>query len=260
MESVLQYSLTPLPLSLVHIDGIMIKTGKSQLLRHMEKIIKSEECPEERNYDVVDGMFILRTLPTKLPETYGELSSYILRNLCSSKSSRIDVIFDRYKSPSIKDSERITRSSAAEYKQDFCIQGPHQKRPKDFHQTLNNPNFKVALIEFLAKDWHRYNHKDVLKGKYLFFTHENKCFVNNNGVSQEIKELECDHEEADSRLYFHCEGIFVQDYSLRDSGDAHKRNIVVRTGDTDVLIIFLSNMAKSRTISASHKIWFDFGV
>ncbi|KAK7575726.1 hypothetical protein V9T40_012012 [Parthenolecanium corni] len=258
LEHVLQYSLTPLPLSLVHIDGSMMKTNKSQLLHHLKKYSHTDDSPKEV-YDVVDAMFLLHTLPSKLPDTYGELSQYILKKLCSTKANRIDVIFDQYMTPSIKDYERTLRGEAAATPKKFVIQGPHQKRPREFQKALSNQLFKKSFTEFLARDWKQEHHREILKHKILFFTERNKCFCITKESVREIVELECQHEEADTRLFFHCEHIFNHNVSFEDSTDASTRDIVIRTGDTDVLIIFLCNIQKSSNIKKHHKIWLDFG-
>ena len=57
--------------------------------------------------------------------------------------------------------------------------------------------------------------------------------------------LYSNHEEADSRMIFHLKSL---------SG---RNNIVVRTNDTDVLVIILSNMDK---LNASSQIWLEVGV
>jgi hypothetical protein len=38
--------------------------------------------------------------------------------------------------------------------------------------------------------------------------------------------------------FFHCETMFKCDASLRVAGDTYHKDIVVRTGDKDVLILF----------------------
>ncbi|CAH1106247.1 unnamed protein product [Psylliodes chrysocephalus] len=53
-----------------YIDGVMIKTDKSQLLRHLKRFIQREEMPQEL-YNVIDAMFLLHTLP----ETYRSYQS-----------------------------------------------------------------------------------------------------------------------------------------------------------------------------------------
>ena len=66
---VLTYPLTPLPLSLCHIDGSMNKKTKSTLMEELEKssVLNNQEMVD---VVIVDGMFLLRFL-FNLPETFG---------------------------------------------------------------------------------------------------------------------------------------------------------------------------------------------
>ena len=82
MGEVLTYPLTPIPLSLCHIDGKMNKTPKSTLMKELEKssILSN---PQSNDVAIVAGMFFLHLL-SNLPETFGAVSKAIFKNLCSS--------------------------------------------------------------------------------------------------------------------------------------------------------------------------------
>ena len=98
---------------------------------------------------IVDGNFYLHTL-NDLPCTFGKISQRILYGLCNiSSSQRIDVVFDRYVSPSIKDYERETRADGEATNRPYVISGADQKRPHDFVKSLRNNNFKTALVRYL---------------------------------------------------------------------------------------------------------------
>ena len=73
MGRVLTYSLTPIPLSLCHIDGKINKTPKSTLTKELEKSSVLNN-PEMGAAVIVDGMFFLHLL-SGLPETSGFVSS-----------------------------------------------------------------------------------------------------------------------------------------------------------------------------------------
>ena len=107
MREVLTYPLTPVPLSLCHIDGSMNKTPKSTLMKELEMSIVLNN-PEMVDVVIVDGMLFLLS---DLPETIGFVSRFILRKLCPSFSAkRIDIVFDKKVTPSIKDNERDIRA------------------------------------------------------------------------------------------------------------------------------------------------------
>ena len=105
MEEVLTYPLTPIPVSLCHIDGKMSKTTKSTIMKELEKS-KVLYNPEMPDVVIVKGMLFLDLL-TKLSETFGFVSRSMLRKLCSSFSAKgIDNVFDKVVTPPIKENER----------------------------------------------------------------------------------------------------------------------------------------------------------
>lgn len=63
----------------------------------------------------------------------------------------IDVIFDQYWSPSIKDNERSVRFETVQMQ--FTIVGREQVRPTDFSKELKNIRFKEALIDLFTSHW-----------------------------------------------------------------------------------------------------------
>ena len=77
MGEVLQYPLTPVPLSLCHPDETMQNTPKSKLLVELQNCINS--CsPGTIDVRFVDGMFFLH-LFVDLPLTFGPLAKLILQ-------------------------------------------------------------------------------------------------------------------------------------------------------------------------------------
>ena len=66
---VLTYPITPVPLSMCHIDGTIASTKKDKLVAPLEKRICSLQ-PEHVDCHVLDGMFFLRTIKN-FPSSYG---------------------------------------------------------------------------------------------------------------------------------------------------------------------------------------------
>ena len=69
----------------------------------------------------------------------------------SSNCNRIDIVFDRYITPSIKNYPRDLRSDG-KASSPYVISGPQQKRPGDFIKALRN-DFKTALIHHFVESW-----------------------------------------------------------------------------------------------------------
>ena len=64
-------------------------------------------------------------------------------------------------------------------------------------------------------------------------------------VCDELEELHCTHEEADSRMFFHPKLV---------SSSSH---VVIRTNDTDCLVIALGT---KHLFCSNIRVWFEVGV
>ena len=79
MGNVFTYPLTPVPLSLAHVDGSINKTDKAELLHKLESMVSSTAPSQKVDATLVDGMFLLHTLQNS-PNTFGEVSNAIFSN------------------------------------------------------------------------------------------------------------------------------------------------------------------------------------
>jgi len=128
MEEVLSYPLTPIPLSLCHVDGNKQTTPKSTLLSVLEKRICSQP-PPHIDVTIIDAMFFMH-LQKDLPSSFGSVSRVLLSKVCSCKGNEIHLIFDKVIKPSIKDCERDARSTSNDRSSSYQITGCWQQRPK----------------------------------------------------------------------------------------------------------------------------------
>ena len=124
LEHVFRFPLTPVPLSLCHLDGSINKTDKAKLFHMLEGRVESRS-PEIVESVVVDGLFFLHSqvLP---PITYGKIVEDLLEKLVR-MAPRVDFVCDSYISPSLKDIERIRQGNS---EQIFSITGPEQTRSR----------------------------------------------------------------------------------------------------------------------------------
>uniref|UniRef100_A0A6P7FYQ7 Uncharacterized protein LOC114335591 n=1 Tax=Diabrotica virgifera virgifera TaxID=50390 RepID=A0A6P7FYQ7_DIAVI len=247
LEKVLCFPITPVPLSLCHMDGSINKTAKSILIRELEKQVEEiVQPPQQLDCLIVDGFFFLNTFK-QMPRSFGDLSKKILQSLVNTSANSIAIVFDRYFTPSIKDCEHTLRGYSDN--NHFYIAGPQQIRTSDFSKDLKNIQFKEALVKFLIEHWAEQEMKSIIGNKTIFLNYDS-CFVYkviNNEVSRIIDhELSCpDHEEADTKVvFFACQ--------MKEAS-----TVTIRTSDTDIVVIMLANMEH---IKASVKIWVDLGV
>lgn len=150
-EKVLCFPITPVPLSLCHIDGSINKTVKSVFIQELDKKIEEIEQPSSQlDYLIVDGFLFLNTFK-QVTRSFGDLSKAILISLVRNCANQVVIVFDRYFSPSSKDFEHTLRGSTNE--KDYCISGPQQTRTTDFAKAVKHFKFKEVLVKFLIEHW-----------------------------------------------------------------------------------------------------------
>ena len=108
MVEVLSFSLTPIPLSLSHADGTLLKTQKSKLMEELESRIFSEK-PNHVDVTIINAMFFLHSWKD-LPATFGTIARFLLRKAFAQKGNNMHLVFDKVVSPSIKDCKCNSRS------------------------------------------------------------------------------------------------------------------------------------------------------
>ena len=245
LAEVLKYPLTPVPLSLCHVDGTMLKTPKSALMQYLENKVKSNS-PEHIDVTIIDASFYFHLLPgAALPTKFGGISSHILRKIMASEGDEIHFVSDKWLSPSIKDCERAARDGSVD---SFKITGGNQKRPANWMSALRNAGFKESLVKYLVASWADDCNVKHLGTKTLYANDGDTCYKyvveGNSVVKSEESRYSNDHEEADARMFFHVHKITGQ------------KNIVIRTNDTDCLVIGLG----SQSNFCNHKVWIDAGL
>ena len=162
-EYLVTFPLTPVPLTMCRTDGTMVTMRhgkKNDLFSVLEGRVADHGSPTEVKASVIDGNFLLHCLPPNLPPTYGGLSRYLLNTVLSFPSKRVDILFDTYEEPSIKEGEHERRGASATV---YRITGPDQIRPRDIVSALKSPSFKQQLPRFLAKDWAEQWYSNVLR-------------------------------------------------------------------------------------------------
>ncbi|GFX58425.1 uncharacterized protein TNCV_320071 [Trichonephila clavipes] len=238
---ILSFPITPVPLALCHLDGGFCKTDKSVLVKCLQSNT-DQEPPNSTDVALIDGFFILHSMK-EVPKTFGSISKKFLQMVSKYSTRRIDVIFDQYMYPSIKDSERCLRHEASLI--DYIISGPDQVRPSDFAKELKNTKFKEALVGFFEKHWCSEEMKSFIGNRKIHINFRNcqSYQVVDEKIQSNINEDLCctSHEEADTKIIYHACNV------------TEKSNIVIRGSDTDILIIMIGNMKNLK--NSNSNIW-----
>lgn len=247
LEKTLSYPITIAPMSLCHEDGTMHKTPKSAMVEVLKANITNDEVPGRFDAVIFDRFFLLHTMKN-IPKTFGNISKKIMSILTATHAPRVDIIFDQYFSPSIKDYERAQRHEVRNIK--YLITGPEQVRPVDFIKELRNIQFKEAFVDFLITHWST-NEMTEFIGNTIVNLNYKECHtysVHNNSVISYVNDnLSCQHhEEADTKIIYH---ICQMDNDVSD--------VLIKTSDTDILIVMLGNM--DHLCNNNLKIYMEYG-
>ena len=104
--------------------------------------------PPFRNTAIVDRIFLLLNLEKQPPYSLRGLVHVILMNIKMLRQM-VDLVFDTYNSPSLKDLERDERG--AEDSIDSYNFGSAQKTHFNFHGLLKLSSFKKWFLRFFMK-------------------------------------------------------------------------------------------------------------
>lgn len=235
LRHVLEYPITPYPLSLAHSDGAHLKTAKSALLNKLEDFQTDVLIDLPVNCArVYDGGLLLHSVlsSVNIGATYGSIATTVLSTVCSGSGMEVHVCLDKYIENSIKDSERQLRGTVNTV---YTISGPDQTVRQRGQNLLNSSSFKNELGKFLLREWQKDHYWSLLNGKTLYASHGGECYkympMQQKIVVSSPAHLQANHEEADTLIAFHVENI---------SSSA----VLVRASDTDVLIILIGLLGR----------------
>ena len=175
LEHVMSCPLTTVPLSLCSTDGMMAKTDKSVLLNVLENKVEQHKSPQVVDACIIDGNFLVHTLPaTKLPARFGGVARSYLLLAVSLLPKRVDIAFDDYPTPSIKDCERARRG--IDDSQVFVLGGPEQVRPRNFESALSSRSFKQQFPLFVAKEWKDQSYAHIIGTRDVYLGTHGYCY------------------------------------------------------------------------------------
>ena len=236
MNEILKHELMAVPLALAETNG-MLKSGDKALLA--DALIGSIHCPESvpcegQSCLVIDGQALVRALG-RLAKcvTFGDYANEFVHSVTTmgSQFKRIDVTFDRYDDPSIKDGTRSVRAKGIKLIRRI-IDSPNVPLPKDWDSFIGLGANKADLAKFLSHELIDNAPDDkviIVSGGF-----QDKQEAKSNQDDIDLSYLRGNHEEADTRIILH---------SIH-AGRAGYNTIVVHCRDTDVLVLLISHLDK----------------
>ncbi|XP_038062969.1 uncharacterized protein LOC119733637 [Patiria miniata] len=243
MREVLSFSLGPVPLPIATESGHLYQNSKSDLMHYVEElagVAPVSPIPLESIW-VVDGTAMLQTLrPCERPKTWGLLAESLLVKLVSLASQigskEIHFVTGQYLSTSIRNAKRNPRAGSRTWSNKIS-DVRHKPVPVQWKKFLGLGRNKDNFVNFMFQIWKEVS-SAILKDVKVYLAHGEECHVlyNVNGEvkSETVPELECRHEEVDTRMLLHCAFI-----SSQASPNSPKKNIIIKSPDADVFILAL---------------------
>lgn len=233
LEQIMSFELTITPLSMFHEDGSMRKSNKVDFLKRLEDAESTSLTSPQPKSLIIDGMVAVQEINEKVLVTFNDLGQYFLKMLsnlaqtCGAK--RITVVFDTYKSNSIKASERIRRGDRESCI--YMVSGERKMPP--YREFLKAHKNKQQLLLFLT-EYCVNNGAAYLKDDQLlmiaggFYEPEKVVALEKGKKHRFVSELYSTHVLHDTRIILH---------TFYESKVA--QSILVKSVDTDVLLLLL---------------------
>ena len=177
-------------------------------------------------------MALVQSLTEGKKTSFGHLSDALIMVVLSAFNYKnlIHVIPDQYDiEDSIKsgEPERRAVSKTLEVK----IKGRETQLPSNIKKFLMNNKNKSNLIAFLINDWCEETPPKLTNNQSLVLGQENGNAKRITRMAvTDVEELECDHEEADSRMFIHAHYAAEDENAIR---------VIFTSPDTDVAVLCL---------------------
>lgn len=235
LKEILSFSLALLPPALSNTAGGLTKVVKSLLLHELEAITEKPRVDMKEAGKVavmIDSMALIQILPTKDLKTFADIAESVWLRILDIASKhgagRVDFVADVYRDFSIKNVERARRTKAGV--QRIRITQANQKMPKQWGKFLGHPDNKNDLLLFLLREFSASRELEKLE---VFVSAGPNCHRLATRLPaapcEDVAELRCSHEEADTRLLLHS----------KHADNAGYNQILIVSPDTDVAIIGL---------------------
>lgn len=220
-------------------SGNLYSCQKSQLASILEDQVSLPDTEPNVEAIIVDGSAFVNSVQPRLSKTFEEYATLeIIPKIetFSSKYQRTDIVFDIYRTGSLKAETRSRRGFGARRR--VTDKG---KIPQNWQSFLRDNTNKTELFSFLAD-------KIVeLCSTNIVIVTRLEGVVCNRPISTEGL-APCNHEEADTRIFVHARHAVAEGF----------RSIMIKANDTDILVISVSVLSSFQDLGLQ-TLWIDFG-
>lgn len=229
----------PCPPSLSQ-NGKLRLVNKADLLHCLENCLELDDYQApSSHFDVIilDGAAVVNFLKPHAAKTFDDYAlkvflPYIYNQL--KRACRVDIIWDQYFDNSLKSQTRSKRGKGIRRRVEAS-----SSLPGNWQEFLRIDANEIELFSFLVK----HISQSVIT-KQIITTNGSDVF--SIPPSQDTSSLApCDHEEADTRIIVH----------LADAVSKGYKNVLVRTVDTDVVVLAVAAVAQVDV----QMLWVAFG-
>lgn len=229
-------------------DGCLNSCTKSDLLTCIMEASATDElhedvemvAPDVYGVIVIDGGALIHTLPGTSVQGKS-FDEYFTKVFCPriqhdlKRAARVDIVWDEYRTKTIKQSTRDKRGKGTRQR----VSGA-AKVPTNWQNFLGDAENKKELFAFLSTKIMEVQFHD---DKCVYITSGDQVLVTGDGPPMG----QCNHEEADTRVLVH----LLHALQCSSLGMVH-------TGDTDVIVILLSNFHHIMAVNPAAEIWISF--
>lgn len=214
-----------------------VKADLIKCLVNMSEVLSVPNLPP-CSTKILDGPAIVHMLAPGNSRTFVEYADTVFVHFLSREFetvSRLDLVWDRYDKDSLKNSAREKRGEGARTRVTATT-----KIPKGWPNFLRDSSNKEELFRFLNS---RALSAQYASGKQLYVTQGSAILTN---TSRNLNDLDCNHEEADTRLMVHVSDAVAEGHT----------KILLRSVDTDVVVLAVSTIPK---LPQLEELWVHIG-
>jgi hypothetical protein len=224
--------------------GQLRQGSKSDLLDVLGKCSPASHNSPDVDAKVLDGAAVIHMLKPGGCRTFEEYSQRVFIPYIASQLetvSRVDIVWDRYFSDSLKQTTRERRMHSGDTQRQRVV--PDAPIPVNWGSFLRIEQNKEELFHYLAECVASYDAGE----KVLISTKDQLIVTNDQNALNDLEYLQpCTHEEADTRLLLHVAHCAKQGL----------RKVAILTVDTDVVVLAVAHF---HAIPVD-ELWVSFGV